>query len=61
MKRKIYSENLACLVKIGPKKFKVYEKTLNGYKYAYTEKKGYKAYKIGFIGLAASELVVSPR
>lgn len=61
MKRKIYSENLGYLVKIGAKKFKVYERTLRGYRYAYTEKKGYKSYKIGFIGLAANELIVSPR
>ena len=61
MKRKIYSESRNTMVKIGPKKSKVYERGPNGYRFYYTEKKGYKTHKIYFYGYFSDELMVSPR
>ena len=58
MKTKRYSENKSIKLIVSAKKIKVYTRTLNGYRYSYSIRKGYKQAKILFTGLAANNLSI---
>ena len=58
MKRKIYSENKSTKLLVSAKKIKVYTRTLNGYRYSYSIRRGYKQASIFFTGLAANDLSI---
>ena len=61
MKKKIYSESRSTKLVISAKKIKVYTRTLKGYRYSHTLKKGYKQAKVYFHGLAGNTLSIIDR
>lgn len=61
MKKKIYSESRSTKLVISAKKIKVYNKTLKGYRYSHTLKKGYKQAEVHFHGLAGNNLSIIDR
>lgn len=61
MKKKIYSENKSTKLVISAKKIKAYNKTLKGYTYSHTLKKGYKQAEVYFHGLAGNTLSIIDR
>ena len=61
MKKKIYSESRSTKLVISAKKIKVYTRTLKGYTYSHTLKKGYKQAEAYFHGLAGNTLSIIDR
>jgi hypothetical protein len=58
MKIKKYSENRSTKLIVSAKKIKVYTRTINGYRYSYSIRKGYKQAKILFTGMDANNLSI---
>ena len=61
MKRKIYSEAKSTKLIVSAKKIKVYQKTLKGYRYICTLRKGYKQAEAYFHGLGGDNLSIIDR
>ena len=61
MKRKIHSENKSTKLIVSAKKIKVYTRTLNGYRYSGSIRKGYKQASISFTGMDANNLSITDK